>query len=71
MVSDIYQSSDISLSETIVTMVKRIPTSIKIDEQLWEDIKILAIRKKTTATELLELAMRDLLAKEAKTKSKK
>jgi len=71
MVSDIYQSSDISLSETIVTMVKRIPTSIKIDEQLWEDIKILAIRKKTTATELLELAMRELLAKEAKTKSKK
>ena len=71
MISDIYQSSDMCLSETLVAMIKRTPTSIKIDEELWEEFKILAIRKKTTATELLELAMRELLAKEAKTKSKK
>jgi predicted transcriptional regulator len=51
-------------------VVKRTPTSIKIDEELWEEFKILAIRKKTTATELLEKAMRDLLAKEAKTAKK-
>ena len=70
MGSDIYQSSDMSLSETLVAMIKRTPTSIKIDEELWEEFKILAIRKKTTATELLELAMREP-AKEAKTKSKK
>jgi Ribbon-helix-helix domain len=69
MVSDIYQSSDTGL--TVTTMVvKRTPTSIKIDEELWEEFKILAIRKKTTATELLEKAMRDLLAKEAKTAKK-
>jgi predicted transcriptional regulator len=66
MVSDIYQSSDMGMSRstTIAEMVKRTPTSIKIDEELWEQFKILAIRKKTTATELLEKAMRDLLAKE-------
>jgi predicted transcriptional regulator len=62
MVSDIYQNSDTGMA--ITEMVKRTPTSIKIDEELWEQFKILAIRKKTTATELLEKAMRDLLAKE-------
>lgn len=67
MVSDIYQSSDMGL--TVASMVvKRTPTSIKIDEELWEELKILAIRKKTTATELLERAIRDLLAKESKGK---
>jgi predicted transcriptional regulator len=66
MVSDIYQSSDMSMA--IEAMVKRTPTSIKIDEELWEELKILAIRKKTTATELLERAIRDLLAKENKAK---
>jgi predicted transcriptional regulator len=69
MVSDIYQNSDTGMA--ITEMVKRTPTSIKIDEELWEQFKILAIRKKTTATELLEKAMRDLLAKEAKEKVKK
>lgn len=69
MVSDIYQSSDISMA-TLTTMVKRTPTSIKIDEGLWEEFKILAIKKKTTATELLEKAMRDLIAKESKASKK-
>ncbi len=67
MVSDIYQSSDMGLTVTEM-VVKRTPTSIKIDEELWEEFKILAIKKKTTATELLERAMRDLLAKESKGK---
>jgi len=66
MVSDIYQSSDMGMA--IETMVKRTPTSIKIDEELWEEFKILAIKKKTTATELLEKAMRELLARETKGK---
>ena len=66
MVSDIYQNSDIGT--TTVTLAKRTPTSINIDEKLWEELKILAIRKKTTSTQLLERAIRDLLAKEGKGK---
>jgi predicted transcriptional regulator len=66
MVSDIYQSSDTCMA--VESLAKRTPTSIKIDEELWEELKILAIRKKTTATELLERAIRDLLAKESKGK---
>jgi predicted transcriptional regulator len=54
-----------------ILRVKRTPTSIKIDEKLWEELKILAIRKKTTATELLEKAIHDLLAKETKATAKK
>ena len=66
MVSDIYQNSDIGT--TIVTLAKRTPTSINIDEKRGEELKILAIRKKTTATQLLERARLDLLTKEGKGK---
>jgi predicted transcriptional regulator len=47
-------------------VVKRTPTSINIDEDLWVELKILALRKKTTATELLEKAVRDLLSREGR-----
>lgn len=43
-------------------MAKRVPTSINIDRDLWDELKILAIREKTTATDLLDVAIRDLLA---------
>ena len=61
MNNDKYQGSDLAS-----LVVKRTPTSINIDEDLWTELKILALRKKTTASELLEKAVRDMLAKEAK-----
>lgn len=61
MNNDKYQGSDL-----LELVVKRTPTSINIDEDLWTEVKILALRKKTTATELLEKAVRDMLAKETK-----
>lgn len=44
-------------------MSRRVPTSMNVDRDLWDELKILAIREKTTATDLLEVAIRDLLAR--------
>ncbi|MGH9977323.1 MAG: hypothetical protein ACRD8Z_16055 [Nitrososphaeraceae archaeon] len=70
MNGDIYQYSDMPTpSNTVISsMIKRMPTSINIDEELWSQLKILAIKEKTTATDLLEQAVRDLLAKKSKVK---
>lgn len=61
MISDIYQYSEMA-AETIV--VKRTPTSIKLDEDLWLELKIIALKRKTTATELLEGMIREFVVKE-------
>ena len=61
MNNDKYQGSDLAS-----LVVKRTPTSINIDEDLWTELKILALRKKTTASELLEKAVRELLSRESK-----
>jgi hypothetical protein len=44
-------------------MVKRGPTSVNIDLELWKEIKKLAIDEGETATEFLEQALRDRVAK--------
>lgn len=53
------------LTETDIKTTKRTPTSININEDLWYELRTQALREKTTATELLEEAVRDLLAKKA------
>jgi hypothetical protein len=44
-------------------MAKRGPTSINIDLELWKEVKKAAIDEGITATEFLEGALRDRLAK--------
>lgn len=51
-------------------MSKRIPTSLNVDRDLWDELKILAIREKTTATDLLDVAIRDLLARKGHNNNK-
>lgn len=43
--------------------VKREPTSIKIDPELWKDAKIEAIREDMELSEMVERALRDYLKK--------
>ncbi len=38
--------------------VKRTPTSINVDEDLWREAKIAAINRRTTVTEIVEDALR-------------
>jgi hypothetical protein len=40
---------------------KQTVTSIRVDEDLWRDAKIHAIRKETTLTELIEKLLREEL----------
>ena len=49
-----------------VIVVKRGPTSINIDSELWKDVKKKAIDLGITATEFLEEALREKLAKTKK-----
>jgi hypothetical protein len=44
-------------------VVKRGPTSINIDLELWKEVKKAAIDEGVMATEFLEEALRDRLAK--------
>lgn len=48
---------------TQLDVVKRGPTSINIDLELWKEIKKLAIDEGETATEFLEKSLRDRVAK--------
>ena len=43
---------------------KRIPTSLKVDPELWEEVKIMAIRTKKNITEYFEDALREKLVKD-------
>jgi predicted HicB family RNase H-like nuclease len=42
--------------------IERKPTSIKIDPELWEEAKIVAIKQKMLLSELVEQAVRKELA---------
>lgn len=44
-------------------MGKKTPTSINIDEELWKEAKIEAVKRGITVTELLENALRNELKK--------
>jgi hypothetical protein len=57
----LYSEQASQLTETEVA--KRGPTSINIDLELWKEIKKLAIDEGETATEFLEQALRDRVAK--------
>ena len=46
------------------SQIKRNPTSLNLDETLWDTIKILAIKEKRTATEIVEESLRNYIAKE-------
>ncbi len=50
-------------SEENIIMVKREPTSINIDPELWKQVKKAAIDLEITATEFFEQALREKLAK--------
>ena len=57
------------MSETIhqdEDMGKRKPTSLNIDEDLWAEVRVAAIRNQTTATEFVESALKEKLAKVSK-----
>ena len=43
--------------------MKRTPTSINVDEDLWREAKIAAINRGTTVTEIVEDALRKELRK--------
>jgi hypothetical protein len=47
-------------------MAKRGPTSINIDQELWKEVKKTAIDLGITATDFLEQALREKLAKRKK-----
>ena len=54
------------MSETIHqedNMGKRKPTSLNIDEDLWLEVRIAAMRNQTTATDFVESALKEKLAK--------
>jgi hypothetical protein len=48
---------------TSSTSLKRNPTSLNLEEELWDRVKIRAIELKVTATEIVEQALRDWLSK--------
>jgi hypothetical protein len=50
---------------------KRMPTSIHINEELWDEVKIAAIKKKITATEFLETALKRELQRDKSSMSAK
>ena len=57
------------MSETISqeeAMGKRKPTSLNIDEDLWVEVRIAAMRNQMTATEFVENALKEKLAKVTK-----
>jgi hypothetical protein len=54
---------DTRIVETELT-IKRDPTSLNIDSELWREVKKMAIDKGVTATEYLEQALREKLAKD-------
>jgi hypothetical protein len=57
------------MSETISqeeTMGKRKPTSLNIDEDLWVEVRIAAMRNQMTATEFVENALKEKLVKVSK-----
>ena len=47
-------------------VTKRGPTSINIDQELWKEVKKVAIDLGITATDFLEQALREKLAKRKK-----
>jgi hypothetical protein len=47
----------------MVSMVKREPTSINVDPELWKDAKIEAIKRGITVTDLFEESLRKELGK--------
>jgi predicted DNA-binding ribbon-helix-helix protein len=49
--------------EKVSISVKRSPTSMNLEEELWDKVKIRAIELKITATEIVEQALRDWLSK--------
>ena len=47
-------------------MGKKKPTSLNIDEDLWVEVRIAAMRNQITATEFVESALKEKLAKVSK-----
>lgn len=47
----------------MVCMVKREPTSINVDPELWRDAKIEAIKRGITVTDLFEQSLRKEIGK--------
>jgi hypothetical protein len=47
-------------------MVKREPTSLNVDPELWREVRKTAIDMGITATEFFETALREKLAREKK-----
>ena len=55
-----------SLYRLVCEMGKQIVTSIRVDEQLWKEAKIYAIKKGITLAELLNELLRRELSSKAK-----
>jgi hypothetical protein len=55
-----------STSTSTLQMVKREPTSLNIDPELWREVRKTAIDLGITATELFEQALREKLTKVSK-----
>ena len=53
----------VGLSSATLQMVKREPTSLNIDPELWREVRKTAIDMGITATEFFEQALREKLAK--------
>jgi hypothetical protein len=53
-------------STSTLQLVKREPTSLNIDPELWREVRKTAIDMGITATEFFEQALREKLAREKK-----
>jgi len=67
--SDNYDDSDDMITRHIMNAeendsVKRVSTSVNIDETLWKELRVLAIERGTTATELLGVAISEYLQRQ-------
>ena len=47
-----------------IELVKRDPTSLNIDSELWREVKKMAVDNGVTATEYIERALREKLSKD-------
>jgi hypothetical protein len=63
-----YMSKMIDTKIAEAELVKRDPTSLNIDSELWREVKKMAIDKGVTATEYLEQALREKLSKDKSTR---
>ena len=57
-------NNDMMSSRHMLNEERRVNTSVNIDENMWKEMRMLAIERNTTATELLGTAISEYLARQ-------